>query len=72
MKEIIIDYEVTERSIIVDLPISDNGIIEMDFTYLDDEISIEDQNILEYNDQHSFEDEDPNDYKEDGFNDIDI
>ncbi|WP_111682839.1 hypothetical protein [Winogradskyella tangerina] len=72
MKEIIIDYEVTESSIIVDLPISANGIIEMDFTYLDDEISIEDQNILDHNDHQSYEDEDPNDDNEDAFNDIDI
>ena len=38
MKEIIIEMEVDEPSQIIELPVNNENIIELDFTYLDDEL----------------------------------
>jgi hypothetical protein len=38
MKEIIIEIEVDEPSQIMELPVNGDNVIELDFTYLDDEL----------------------------------
>ncbi|MEO0570216.1 MAG: hypothetical protein AAF039_00825 [Bacteroidota bacterium] len=38
MKEIIIEMEVDEPSQIIELPVNEENVIELDFTHLDDEL----------------------------------
>lgn len=45
MKEIIIEMEVDEPSQVMELPVNEENIIELDFTYLDDELEDSDLDL---------------------------
>ena len=79
MKEIIIEMEVDEPSQVMELPVNEENIIELDFTYLDDELEDSDLDLdgnnasvtnpsTDQNPDHE-EEEDQEDMEENGFED---
>ncbi len=80
MKEIIIEMEVDEPSQVMELPVNEENIIELDFTYLDDELEDSDLDLdgniasvtnpsTDQNPDHNEEEEDQEDMEENGFED---
>lgn len=80
MKEIIIEMEVDEPSQVMELPVNEENIIELDFTYLDDELEDSDLDLdgnnasvtnpsTDQNPDHEEDDDDQEDMEENGFED---
>ena len=72
MKELIIDFEVAEPSRIIDLPVSADGIIEMDFRHLDDAMDIENDTLSGNDNENPFDDNSDDTDTDDLIDDLDL